>query len=264
MTRRTGKGDLIDKIRTTLQNNLLLRATYLKSLYNILNERNDISLEKESYLDIGSGLGINSQIFGEDFNNILNLDIDSNGLINCRDNFERKGVNKAFFIQGDARLLPFKDETFCMVTMISLIEHVKGQIIAIEEANRVLKANGLMIIQIPNRYFLIELHSGIPFLYYLPQSLRRMVLKRKGYVSQIDYDVASIRKIVKMIENVNESFKVEFLPVIYPIKCIPKDFQFIYSALRKFKILNLIPIGWFLVCRKKLGTNLIFQSNLHK
>lgn len=74
------------------------------------------------------------------------------------------------FVLTDAMRLPFKDETFSLVTCLSLIEHIRQEQRAelYREVHRVLCRGGHLVIQHPNRFFPIEQHSYLPFTGYLP------------------------------------------------------------------------------------------------
>ena len=71
-------------------------------------------------------------------------------------------------IVGDATQLPFKDETFDVVTSFDLIEHLINPDDFLAEAFRVLKRGGKIVISTPN---LADFYSRITFLFgYTPFS----------------------------------------------------------------------------------------------
>lgn len=57
---------------------------------------------------------------------------------------------------GDAHHLPFSDEQFETVVILSVLEHLPNPEIAISEAHRVLKSGGALMVQVP---FLYPLHD---------------------------------------------------------------------------------------------------------
>jgi len=59
--------------------------------------------------------------------------------------------NKANFIIGDARRLPFQDETFEVVTATEVIEHFEEGEAFIKETHRILMNDGIFILTTPNR-----------------------------------------------------------------------------------------------------------------
>jgi len=79
------------------------------------------------------------------------------------------------FLVADARLLPFKPNSFPMVASISLIEHIPedDRRSFYNEIKGVIRDDGYLILQFPNRYFPIESHSFLPFVGYLPSKFHR-------------------------------------------------------------------------------------------
>ena len=55
------------------------------------------------------------------------------------------------FVQTSAVKLPFADESFDVVTALHVIEHIKEDKAVIDEAYRVLKAEGVMLLVTPNK-----------------------------------------------------------------------------------------------------------------
>jgi len=74
------------------------------------------------------------------------------------------------FVRAQAEFLPFKASSFHIVTAFSLLEHIplKRRVHFLTECRRVLTSDGLLIVQIPNRYFPIEQHTFLPFLGFFP------------------------------------------------------------------------------------------------
>lgn len=69
-------------------------------------------------------------------------------------------------ICGSAMNLPFKNETWDIITSFDMIEHLKEPDAFLEEAFRVLKAGGIFIISTPN---LSDFYSRLTFLFgYMP------------------------------------------------------------------------------------------------
>jgi SAM-dependent methyltransferase len=57
------------------------------------------------------------------------------------------------FVCGDATRLDFKDDTFDLVTMFDVLEHVPDHERAVAEARRVLKPGGHLIVSTPNEHW---------------------------------------------------------------------------------------------------------------
>lgn len=65
-------------------------------------------------------------------------------------------------ILGDAKNLPFDSDTFNTVLMLQVLEHIDSPGLAIKEASRVLKTEGILIISVP---FLYPVHDA-PYDYF--------------------------------------------------------------------------------------------------
>jgi SAM-dependent methyltransferase len=107
------------------------------------------------------------------------------------EHFERQRPEPAYFgadlrdlsagpglVRSDCRSLPFADGSFDCVLMLAVIEHVPDQRAAIDEARRVLRPDGLLLVTTPNP------------LYAMPGAIAgRLGLKyREGFDNSISLD----------------------------------------------------------------------------
>ncbi len=56
--------------------------------------------------------------------------------------------------------LPFPDRTFSSATLLDVIEHVADQAAVLDELNRVLRDDGVLVVTVPGRYILSALDAG--------------------------------------------------------------------------------------------------------
>lgn len=85
-------------------------------------------------------------------------------------------------VRGDARALPFADNSFDYVVSNAVIEHVGGRDGArrlLLEADRVARRG--WIHTTPNRRFPIEVHTGVPLLHWLPTRARELSFSLIGF-----------------------------------------------------------------------------------
>lgn len=85
-------------------------------------------------------------------------------------------------VRGDARHLPFPDDSFDFVVSNAVIEHVGGPDGAramIVESERVARLGYLHTT--PNRWFPIEPHLMIPLLHWLPEPARQRAFSAVGF-----------------------------------------------------------------------------------
>jgi ubiquinone/menaquinone biosynthesis C-methylase UbiE len=158
----------------------------------------------DSILDAGCGKGLL-------FDNIDNFD-ESKLLIGV--DLQKKKGKRYQHIVADARKLPFKNSAFSLVTAFSLLEHIprtdRKQFY--KEMQRVSGSTGTLVIQLPNRYFIIESHTFLPFFGFLPSNMYSFAY-RGGYVA-----VPSLKNVVHSLRECGfgvyavEKCEASFLP----------------------------------------------------
>lgn len=104
---------------------------------------------------------------------------------------EWKNTFKITFLSAAGDALPLKDECIDVIVSQQVIEHVEDVDQYLNEAYRVLKKRGILVISFPNKVFPIEGHSKLPFITYLPQSLFQIIMnafaKRDYLVNRFTY-----------------------------------------------------------------------------
>ena len=146
------------------------RDTFLVGLLQKLKEELDFSnraYSTQQLLDIGCGTGDISERISKIFG------IDTVG-VDLYSRFISK--RETAFLLANSYILPFRPKSFEIITAFSLLEHIeeKHRIDFFDAVHNVLADNGTFVIQLPNRYFLIEQHSFLPFVGYLPSRFHRL------------------------------------------------------------------------------------------
>ena len=116
----------------------------------------------ERLLDVGCGSGENLHLFRQ--KGCLTTGIDS-----CPSNLEetRKRLeNRADIYLGNPEELPFSDNEFDIVTMVTSLEYMKNPALAIAEAIRVCR--GRIFIGAMNRYSMIGIQGLLPNIFSAP------------------------------------------------------------------------------------------------
>jgi ubiquinone/menaquinone biosynthesis C-methylase UbiE len=102
--------------------------------------------------------------------------------------FQSLGLHPDHVRQGDIEKLAFADQTFDMVLLNEVLEHVPHDWRALAEAERVLKPGGFLAVFSPNRLYPFETHAAewkktskkipyyFPFIPYLPLGFGRRFL----------------------------------------------------------------------------------------
>jgi len=85
-----------------------------------------------------------------------------------------------------------------MVIMISLLEHVPNWRVVVSEVSRVLKAGGIVVIQLPNLYAMIEAHTHFPLLSFMPIYVKNLITSALFHeVLQWDCNVSEVTNTLK-------------------------------------------------------------------
>jgi len=217
------------------------RAKYFREIYNSFN----IHKTFENYLDLGCGKGYNTKAFANIAKNLFGLDPIKNDLEEAK-----KNNPKGKFTFGYATKLPFDSNSLDVISSFSVLEHIDHLDLALDEVSRVLKNGGTLILQQPNRYFFVELHTYLPLTWILPFKIRRFILKRLNYSEDAIFATdLSIKELTRKLEAIG--FSLEIKKMVYPEEIMPSKFRSIYKILNRLHIFNIIPFGYFIVGVKK-------------
>lgn len=134
----------IEKLR--LYENLGTTHWWLTSKYSILKDilRTQIpsGTDLNPMLDVGCGGGVFlrniSDVANQQFGTDINYEILSNG--------KKNTLSETV---SDAKQLPYKSESFSLVSVIDILEHVDDDEVAIQELFRVLRTGGWLLISVP-------------------------------------------------------------------------------------------------------------------
>jgi SAM-dependent methyltransferase len=237
---------LTRSIWDTFDETVALRAQYLRTLFAISN------CKIERYIDIGAQHLESAAVFGKDAKETIALDL------KFPEKFlrDRTKIRNLTLVIADAAKLPFKNQTFDLVSQLSVLEHVQNISGALKEAMRVLTPEGKLLIQIPNRYFPIEQHSGLPMINLAPSIIRRLLLKKLDYLWLLDINVPSIKTLTELIGAVNHGVKiVSIRKAAYPQKNIIPSLRRIAGLIDKTGFFNILPYSYCLTLACHLKIN---------
>lgn len=105
----------------------------------------------DSILDIGGGYGRLMDVYCSRFLQCTILDYSTTLLNIAIKRANQQGVKNLQIIQGDAYHLPFSDNNFDCAMMIRVLHHLEKPQLAIAEISRVLKHNGIFILEMANK-----------------------------------------------------------------------------------------------------------------
>ena len=144
-------------------------------------------LEGKWVLDIGCGLGAYVTAFRRFTPHTFGMDVDAPRVVEGR----RRGVDH--LLLAAAEDLPFADASFDVIVLNEVIEHVRDDRATLNEACRVLRPGGSIVIYAPNRLYPFETHGvylgkryifgNIPLVNWLPDPMRqRLVPHARAYL----------------------------------------------------------------------------------
>jgi ubiquinone/menaquinone biosynthesis C-methylase UbiE len=149
-------------------------------------------------LDLGCGTGVFSQGLAIKSNNILALDINVDVL---KINQASPAVHR---ICADAQNIPIQNGTIDVVLCISSLEHIPNVYLAIDEINRILQNDGLLIVQLPNPHWFIEPHTKFPLLFVLNDDLKSII------ANQFGYGFINFRLTLKNLQKITKTYFLTF------------------------------------------------------
>ncbi|KKQ75704.1 MAG: Type 11 methyltransferase [Candidatus Woesebacteria bacterium GW2011_GWB1_38_5b] len=162
-----------------------LRADWVYDAINLKNTKRA--------LDIGSGWGAIVFSLSNIFDEVTSLEAVKERLDFQQIRASQEKRKNIKFVRADWLKLPFKDNTFDLVSCNGVLEWIglsdfsknpkELQIIFLKEVKRVLKPDGVLYIGIENRFaaFLFlgaKDHSGLPFTSLLPRSIADLVIRK--------------------------------------------------------------------------------------
>jgi SAM-dependent methyltransferase len=147
--------------------------------------RRYVDLDGKRILDIGCGVGAFVRRLGEFSSQVYGTDIDAERVADGAERVSNLGL-------AVGEHLPFAAETFNVVLLHEVLEHVTDDLATLREARRVLAPGGKVVIFCPNRLYPFETHGifvgrryvfgNIPLVGYLPGVLRnRLVPHARAY-----------------------------------------------------------------------------------
>ncbi len=119
-----------------------------------------------SILDVGSGNGVITSYYSEKGYEAVGIEVSESAVKQASEQFP-----ETKFIHYDGLHFPFEDSSFDTILLNDVLEHISyndmEQVLA--EIHRIMKPNGLVYISVMNRWQIIEPHTLIPLLTWLPK-----------------------------------------------------------------------------------------------
>src|SRR3989344_8353690 len=116
-------------------------------IVNIVN-----SLNPKNILDVGCGTGSLVSSLNKTYE-VVGCEYSKDAIRLC----QNRGSIR--LIRSDAEKLPFKEESFDVVTLLDVVEHIDNDVEMLLEVRRVLTAGGHVVISVPAHMFLWQAHD---------------------------------------------------------------------------------------------------------
>lgn len=138
--------------------------------------RRYVNLEGSRILDVGCGIGTYVRRLRELSEHVYGIDIDERHV-------RRGSLSLPNLALAASEQMPFSDNSFDVILLHEVIEHVSDDAATLREACRVARPGGKIVIYAPNRLYPFETHGvyvgrryifgNVPLVNYLPRFLRR-------------------------------------------------------------------------------------------
>lgn len=149
-------------------------------------------------------------------------------------------------VKGSATKLPFKNESFDLITAIHLIEHLNKKEVKmfLLEVNRVLKPNGFLYLDTPNLFSLEKIFRG------------------KGWFGYLDpthvqfYSPLSLKKLLRQNNFYKEKFRFKVAPKtpadwFFASPHLPQSLQYLVNFLMLSTPLTYFRNSFWVLCQKR-------------
>lgn len=112
-------------------------------------------------VDFGCGNGAQTLRFLDSFTSVTGVDMVAAELAAFEAECRRVGAGaRVRTVLTDGGALPLPDACADAVTSFTVLEHVADEALALAEMRRILKPDGVLVITVPNRWWLFETHGA--------------------------------------------------------------------------------------------------------
>lgn len=202
-------------------------VSWLRRLLTVLSGQPNVSGKR--LLDVGCGSGaltVLMKLMGYD---AVGLDVDEAQINLARTLADENGCSRDMFICDQSPTLPFRDASFDLVTMISVVEHVDDSKLngLAQELARICK--GALFVQAPNSAAVRDDHTGLLFVPWMPHWLAKHYIRSRG--DRYEYRISRsgtwdvyYRRFEELLSFFDPYFDWQFAPADCSYPPPPKDY----------------------------------------
>lgn len=166
------------------------------------------SLAELSLLDIGCSTGFLTGLYAGVFRAVAGIDIDE-GALEFAERYNN--ADNITYRRADGMKTGFPSSSFDVITCTQVYEHVPDAEALMAEIYRLLKAGGVCYFSAQNRFHLIEVHYGLPFLSFFPKPFAHLYLRIAGkglYYYEKLLTPWGLRRLVRRFEIIDYTEKI--------------------------------------------------------
>ena len=163
-------------------------------------------------LDIGSGKGGTSEVLSND-NILISFDMNKIRLLRQQNSFSNFNL-----LCGSSSSLPFKNNSFDLIILQDVLEHLDNREELINSIYNLLNDNGMIYLSTPNKFSVINIiadpHWGVPLVSILKRdSVKKYFLKyfRKSEMNR--NDIAELLSLKNIYELFVDKFEMELFTI---------------------------------------------------
>ncbi|HCU01302.1 MAG: hypothetical protein UR66_C0019G0003 [Candidatus Moranbacteria bacterium GW2011_GWE1_35_17] len=203
-----------------------------------------ITIENPKILEIGCGYGRNLFALAHLTNSqVVGCDVSSEELQKAKEKMDRYKIkNVTTVLQENHEDLPFSDNSFDFIVIWQVFEHIMSKEekkVLINEATRIIKNGGYILIETPNLLFPFDYHdNNLPLVHWIiPDKWRRIITTKIRKESFPPSQYTTIYQIKKFISDSLYLKSFSQVTKIYFEECYGDIFKHLGGTRVKFKML---------------------------
>jgi ubiquinone/menaquinone biosynthesis C-methylase UbiE len=102
-------------------------------------------------LDVGCGPGIFLREAASRGHQVVGVDLSESMISNAKEILDKQNLAMALTVQADIEHLPFRDKSFDAIFCIGVLSYLPGDSNALNEIQRVVRKDGIVIVGLPNQ-----------------------------------------------------------------------------------------------------------------
>jgi len=208
------------------------------------------TIEGKRILDSGCGTaGLLIMLQQAGAGELVGIEVDPN--ISRLARIRTRQLSQITIIQDDASLRTLEAESFDIVISIHVIEHVADYQAYLRAQLRLLTPGGLLLIACPNRLWLLEAHSSLPLIHYLPRPLSKAIGRWAGNATFLPQSLRDRGRTSTLYETDFTYFQLKRLLVQHAFEILEMNHPrylmgelFAHSLAGVARALNDFPLPW--------------------